>query len=208
MKSGIHLLFVIAHLATPGRFLFRREKKDVQARNAALDEIFETIRNFIATSATLKPEWVEGWEERSDIELPPKYQPAQYIYPNAVDAAYDAKYARGLLYQNRWNSQINPLFTTYDPDTWAQVRALIERSSNTFLVLRERHIALLRAEEASWLIRAVEGIDDASLQIRTGEKRETPVHEVVASSTFQALYSVLQLSETMLDGLRREAQEK
>ena len=208
MKSGIRLLFLIAYLTLPGRFLFRREKKDVRVRHAALGEIFETIRQFISTVTTLKPEWVDAWDARAGADLPPKYQPDQYIYPNATTAAYDTKFARGLLYQNRWNSQINPLFLEFDQDTWAQVRALIERSSMNLLGLREAHYEVLRAEEVSWIGRAVEGIDEASYQIRTSERDESEVHEVIASSTFQALYSMLQLSESMLDGLRREAQDR
>ena len=199
-------MFVI--LATPGRFLFRREKKSTVQREAAMDELFETLRRIVASASTLKPEWYEAWERRSEVELPPKFQPDQYLYPRAVDAAYDAKYTRGLLYQNRWKSQMYPLFKTYDPDVWAQVRATIERSSTELASIREAHYEVFNAEEISWLRRSIEGIEIARGHLRDAESEQKPPHDVVAASTFQALYSVLQLSETMLDGLRREAREK
>lgn len=205
-RANILLILSISSLLT--RFLFRREKKSSQERDAAADDLFEAIRLFVATVATLKPEWVMAWEQRTDVDLPPKYQPDQYLYPRAVQAAIDAKFARGLLYQNRWNSRIEPLFETFDPNTWSQVRATIERWPASLLAIREAHIRAFRAEELSWIDRAVEGIDESRHRLRNAERTETRTHEVIASSTFQALYTVLQLSETMLDGLRREALDK
>ncbi len=192
----------------PARFLFRREKRSSRERDAAADDLFEAIRMFVATTATLKPEWSAAWDERADADLPPKYQPDQYLYPRATQAAIDAKFARSLLYQNRWNSQIKPLFDTYEAETWSQVRATIERWPATLLTVRETHLAAFHAEEVSWIDRAVEGLDEARYHLRNAEQADTPTHEVIASSTFQALYSAMQLSETMLDGLRREAQER
>ena len=203
-----NILLTGALLALPWRFLFRREKKSSRERDAAMDDFFEALRTIVATTTTLKAEWVAAWERRADTELPPKYQPDQYLYPRAIEAAIDAKYTRGLLYQNRWNSLREPLFTAYDPDAWAQVRATIERSSANLAAIRAAHVEVLRAEEASWANRAVEGIDAACAIIRNAERNATPTHEVISASTFQALYSVLQLSETMLDGLRREALER
>jgi hypothetical protein len=199
---------MFAVLAVPGRFLFRREKKSSEGRDAAMDEVFDALRRVIASASTLKPEWIEAWERRSETELPPKYRADQYLYPGAVDAAVDAKYTRGLLYQNRWNSQMFPLFENFDPETWTQVRATIERASAVLASIREAHFDAFSAEEVSWLRRAIEGIEVARGHLREAERTEKPAHEVVAVSTFQALYSVLQLSETMLDGLRREAREK
>lgn len=172
-----------------------------------MDDIFESVRAMIATSATLKPEWIEAWERRSDVELPPKYQPDQYLYPRATEAAIDAKYTRALLYQNRWNSRIEPLFTTYDHEAWARVRAAIERSPGNLADIRETHYEVLRADEASWTRRAILGMDEARKILREAERDEIPAHKVIATATFQALYSMLQLSETLLDGLRREALE-
>lgn len=194
--------------ALRGRFLFRRDKKPDAQRIVALDELFESLRYIIATTATLKPDWESDWQARDDVDLPPKYQPDQYLYPRASDAAQDAKYTRALLYQNRWKSQIEPLFETYDPDTWTQVRATIERSSAALVNIREAHWDAFRAEEASWIDRAVEGLDEARLILRSAERKEQQPHDVVALATYQTLYAVLQLSETMLDGLRREAENR
>ena len=195
-------------VALPWRFLFRREKKSSRERDAAMDDFFEAVRIIVATATALKPEWVDAWERRGDVELPPKYQPDQYLYPRAIEAAIDARYTRNLLYQNRWNSTIEPLFSTYDHDAWAQMRATIERSSGTLAGLRDTHREVLRPEEASWAKRAVAGMDAARAIIRRAEQEEIPTHDVIAKSTFQALYTVLQLSETVLDGLRHEALER
>ncbi|CAN5676128.1 hypothetical protein BH23CHL2_BH23CHL2_17030 [soil metagenome] len=207
MLLRAHILLSMALVTISGRFLFRREKKPDIERFEAFDELFESLRQIVARASLLKPGWAEDWESRTDVDLPPKYQPDQYLYPNAVEAAFDAKYTRMLLYTNRWNSRIEPLFRTYDPDVWTQVRATIERSSATLISIREAHWGAFRAEEASWIDRAVEGIDQARYILRSAERQEMEPHDVVATATFQTLYSVLQLSETMLEGLRREAQE-
>lgn len=190
-----------------GLHLFRRSRRDDNRRNEALDELFEALRTIFATAATLKVEWVEQWEERATAELPPKYWPSQYRYPGAIDAAYDAKFVRALLYQNRWRSQIEPLFGDYDPDAWSRVRATIERSSSALLAVREAHWDILRDEESSWIDRAIEHLDEARYTLRSAERQEIAAHELISTTTFQTLYSTLQLCESMLDGLRREAIE-
>lgn len=201
-------LMPVSPITSSCRFLFRRERKPDKFRDEALDELFAVLRAMYATAATLKGEWISQWEQRDNVALPPKYQPDKYLYPGAVEAAIDAKFARALLYQNRWRSQIDPLFEDFDANTWSQVRAAIERSSQALLVVREVHQDALRSDEASWIDRAVEGIDKARYTLRQAERHEMPVHELIAATTFQTLYSALQLSETMLDGLRREALEQ
>ncbi|MEZ4570333.1 MAG: hypothetical protein R2849_08390 [Thermomicrobiales bacterium] len=208
MLFRANFLLAMIIQTTAGRFLFRREKKPDQNRVEAFDELFNVIQTIVETATLLKPGWTEAWEARTDADLPPKYRADQYLYPNAVPAAYDAKFTRALLYQNRWNSQIEPLFETYDPNAWTRVRATLERSSAALLGVREAHWNAFHAEEASWIDRAVEGIDEARYVLRNAERDDTPHHEIVASSTFQTLYSLLQLSESMLDGLRREAQDR
>ena len=207
MPVRAHVLLLILLLALRGRFLFRREKKPDANRIAALDELFESLRYIVATAAMLKSDWESEWQTRDDVTLPPKFQQDKYLYPRASEAAQDAKYTRALLYQNRWNSQIDPLFETFDPDTWTQVRATIERSSAALVNIREAHWDAFRADEVSWINRAVEGLDEARYVLRNAERQDLQPHEVISGATYQTLYAVLQLSETMLDGLRREAEK-
>src|SRR5690606_1877451 len=183
------------------RVLFR-------SRYEALDEIFAVLRAVYSTTATLKDEWQAQWQRRDQVELPPKYHPDRYLYDGAVDAAVDAKFVRALLYQNRWRSRKDPLFEDYDPNTWSQVRGMIERSGYTLLAAREEYRDYLRLDEASWIDRAVEGLDQARYTLRSAERGELPVHEVIATATFQSLYSMLMLSEALLDSLRRQAEEQ
>ena len=190
------------------RFLFRRDKRRQSERDAAMDDLFATIRQVIEVAAELKPEWSAAWANRDQADLPPKYQPDQYLYPDAVAAAYDAKFTRALLYQNRWKSRTEPLFERYDGEIWTRVRATIERTSMMLLRVRGNHPDAFMPEEASWIDRAVEGIDEARYVLRRAKDDATATHETVAAATFQTLYSLLQLSETMLDGLRREMMEK
>lgn len=209
MTVRASLLLLLSQLLIPGRFLFRRKKKiDAPLRHAAMDDIFESVRFIVATAAGLKPEWIAAWEHRAEVNLPPKFQPDQYLYPRAFDAAIDAKFTRALLYQNRWNSSINPLFETYDQENWAQMRAAIERSPANLAAIRESRLDVLRIDEASWMKRAVAGMQEAQEILRQAEHSEMPDHDVIAKATFQSLYSMLQLSETLLDGLRREALEE
>lgn len=207
IASHLVLLAVLAAIQ-PWRFLFRRDRKDEQRRYEALDEIFAVLRAVYSTTATLKDEWQAQWQRRDQVELPPKYHPDRYLYEGAVDAAVDAKFVRALLYQNRWRSRKDPLFEDYDPNTWSQVRAMIERSGYTLLAAREEYRDYLRLDEASWIDRAVEGLDQARYTLRSAERGELPVHEVIATATFQSLYSMLMLSEVLLDSLRREAEEQ
>lgn len=207
----LSLLLILPAILTvtgPWRFLFRRDRKDDQRRAEAMDEIFGALRAIYATAATLKEDWTEQWERRDQVELPPKYFGDRYLYEGAVQAAYDAKFARALLYQNRWNSSVDPLFETYDPNTWSQVRATIERAGHALLAVREAHYDALGQNQASWIDRAVEGIDQARYTIRSAERGDVPIHQVIATATYQSLYSTLMLSEALLDGLRREADEQ
>lgn len=205
---ALQLALLAVAASQPWRFLFRRDRKDERRREEALDELFATLRAIYSTAALLKDEWQEQWQRRDQVELPPKYQPDRYLYDRAVDAAMDAKFVRALLYQNRWNSRKAPLFERYDPDIWSQVRATIERAGQALLSIREAYREYLRADEASWIDRAVEGIDQARYTLRSAERGEKPLHEVIATATFQSLYATLMLSEALLDSLRREAEEQ
>jgi hypothetical protein len=207
LKSAL-LAFALANQSSAGLYLFRRNRRDDVRRHAALDELFEALRAIFATTALLKPDWVEQWDQRTRIELPPKYRSDQFLYPRAVDAAFDAKFARALLYRNRWRSRIEPLFESFDADSWSRVRATIERSSTALLAVRDAHVDAFREDEASWIDRAVENLDEARYMLRAAERQHIPAHELIATTTFQTLYTALQLSETMLDGLRREAIEE
>ncbi len=173
-----------------------------------MDDVFASLRQIYATSALLKREWTEQWNHRAEVDLPPKYEAERYLYSGATDAAIDAMFGRAILYRNRWQSQIKPLFDTYETETWSQVRAMIERSSPAFVTLREEHRSVFHADEASWINRAIEGLDEARYIIRRSEQEATETSDLIARSTYQTLYTVLQLSETMLDGLRREAEDR
>lgn len=210
MRPGaVQLAIAAAMLVSPPALLrfFRSEPED-ENRQEAFSTIFEITSIALQTAAELKPEWTQQWHERTERDLPPKYQPDQFIHPDAVDAAYDTRYGYALLQRNRWRSKIEPLFATVDHDSWSRVRATVERLSPALINARERYWDSLRIDERSWIDRAVEGLDDARYMLRQADRREIPQSELVSETTFRLIYVTVQLSETMLDRLREDAAEE
>jgi hypothetical protein len=204
--SPFSLALQLVALATlVGSALFFRRKGKQDPRAEAYRELFAILTELYESAARLKPLWVARWERRREEELPPKHQPENLPNPLAVEAAYDLKFGRALLYQNRWRSQTQPLFDDLDRGAWMMLRAEIIQLPIGLMQLRDSYADHLRADELDWLDRAVEAFDQARYQLRQAERDDATDAQLVADAAFTALYATTTLSTRLIDRLRYEA---
>lgn len=188
-----------------GAPLFFRRKPRQDPRQDAYAELFAAVAQIYEQTARLKPHWRAQWERRREAELPPKYQPENLSNPIAVDAAYDLKVGRALLYQNRWRSQTQPLFSELDRAAWMALRGEVLQFPVLLMHLRDLHLDHMRADELDWLDRAVETFDQARYQLRQAERDDGSEAQLVADTAFSALFAATNLSARLIERLRYEA---
>jgi hypothetical protein len=198
---AIQLLPVMPNSAV----LFFRRKPKQDPRQDAYADLFAAIAQIYEQVAHLKPHWTDSWVRRHEVELPPKHLPENLPNALAVDAAYDLKLGRALLYQNRWRSQTQPLFAELDRAAWMALRGEILQFPVLIMHLRDTHLDHLRADELDWLDRAVETFDQARYQLRQAERDDVTEAQLVADTAFTALFAATTLSTRLIDRLRYEA---
>lgn len=204
-RAPLTLVFQVLPLLTHSMTLFFRRKPKHDPRQDAYAELFAAIAQLYERIAHLKPRWTDSWVHRHEVELPPKHQPANLRNTLAVEAAFDLKLGRALLYQNRWRSQTQPLFDELDRSAWMTLRGEILQFPVLIMHLRDTHLDHLRADELDWLDRAVETIDQARYQLRQAERDEASEAQLVADTAFTALYAATSLSTRLIDRLRYES---
>lgn len=198
---ALHLPAVAAH----GSTVFFRRKPRQDPRQDAYAELFAAVAQVYEQTARLKPHWRAQWECRREAELPPKHQPQNLPSPLAVEAAYDLKAGRALLYHNRWRSQTQPLFAELDRAAWMALRGEVLQFPVLMMHIRDQHLDHLRADELDWLDRAVETFDQARYQLRQAERDDAAEALLVANTAFTALYAATSLSTRLIDRLRYES---
>ena len=201
LRLALHL-GPLALLHTP---LFFRRKPKQDPRSEVYREMFAVLAELYESAARLKPLWIARWERRLQEELPPKHQPRNLPNPMAVEAAYDLKFGRAMLYQNRWRSQTQPLFEDLDRNAWMTLRAEIIQLPIALMQLRDSYQEYLRADELDWIDRAVETFDEARYQLRQAERDNASDAQLVADAAFTALYACTTLSTRLIERLRYEA---
>lgn len=193
LRATVLLLF----LATP--LLFRRRAKT--SRDDAFRELFAAIAEVYAAGAELKPEWRAGWEERAASALPPRLA---FGNPLAESAARDMRHALALLQRNRWKSRVQPLFDTIDEPAWEAFQHAADGIALTLASVMEQHAERLFADERDWIADAIEQFDYATSLRRRGAA-DADHSRAVAEGAYHVLQIATQLSERLIDRLRREA---
>lgn len=202
----IHLLGMAA-IASPGLFLFRRDR-DTSERDAALDEIFRALGAVYQSAALLKEPWSEQWDRREETKLPPKYTEAMLGNTVALAAAYELRFATALLHQNRWRSKVEPLFETVDRPAWSRVERTLQQITPALATIQDTRVEVLREDESGWIDHAAERFDEVRLNLRAAERQDVPVAERVSTATFGLVLVASQLSYNFLERIRQEAAEE
>lgn len=200
-------LLGIATILSPGLFLFRRER-DTNERDEALDEIFRALSSVYQSAAQLKEPWIEQWDRREDIKLPPKYNEVLFGNTTAIAAAYELRFATALLHQNRWRSKVQPLFETVDRTAWSRVERTLQQITPALAAIQDNRVEVLREDESGWIDHAIERFDEVRINLRSAERRDVPVAERVSTTTFGLVLVASQLSYNFLERLRQEAAEE
>lgn len=199
----IHASVLLFGTSTLLRF-WKKPSRD--ERYEAYTELFATLASLYQLAAGLKQEWIQQWEYRREVELPPKYRPENFEHPGGRNAAYDLKFATKLLQQNRWKSKVQPLFETVDKSAWIQLRNALHEISPTLLGIKDVYVEYLGPAEIEWINNAVEQFDQVRHDLRISERDEAPSSRVVADTTYGTVYTAMQLSDRLVEHLRQEAE--
>lgn len=206
--GALLLVPIIVLSLTPARFLFRRGKDEQEQRHEAFDQLFAFNREVFETAAAMKSRWMDHWMQRDQDALPPRYRQENFIYPRAVEAAFDMRFATALLHRNRWKSKVQPLFAEVDQRQWKLLRSTLAHASIKLVNINERYGAVLRADETVWIDHAIEDFDEARRVLRRQEADEVEEQHVVAETTFRTVLVAAQLSQNLLERLEEEAAEE
>ncbi|MEX1158869.1 MAG: hypothetical protein WEC79_08080 [Thermomicrobiales bacterium] len=186
------------------RILFRRDRSRIP-RSDAYRDLFSALATLYESAARLRPDWRESWRVRRNHELPPKYD---FGDENAVDAAYDVRFATALLQRYRWKSVVQPLFDEIDDPAWARFSASASEVSPTLLAIADHHTERLREDEIDWINTAVELFDETSRRRRLSANSTAPRSQQIAEGAYQPIYIAIQLSERLIERLHFEATQR
>lgn len=189
----------------PASFLFRRGRDTAEERYEAFDQILSLNESIYEAAAMLKPHWQRRWHARHEIELPPRFDPRNFTHPAAENAAKSLRFGSRLLHQNRWASQVQPLFAEIDHRAWSNMRSTLAHSSVTLVAIQDQYGDALRTDESGWVDGAVEQLHQTRRYLSRANHSDEP--EVVSQTTFRTVYVAVQLSTQILDRMRQDAAE-